>query len=312
MVSLNISMSKINWDSIEITDYINVKDNEIDNLPNGVTISTMCSSCNLNTVINIVNIEKYLELDMNDVLCVKRNIEKIRTLIPDKKKNKRDKLKLLKNTNHFYNQITIIMRIGNGPIIDWETEPKINLKLFKNGSVQMSGCKSVYGINKVLNKLLYKLQMVKAKIEEGKIVEISYVEDITKLNIIKFKIDMINSNYKVNMQIDRPKLFSLLLKKKIKSSYEPCIRACVIIKYTPDINNDEQKEISIFIFQKGNIIITGARRKSHILSAYKYMNDILLTHSDEICKKDEQYEEDIIMNLYNDVLKDVENGLVII
>lgn len=305
-------MNKINWNNVEITDYINVQENEIDNLPNGVSISTMCSSCNLNTIINIVNIEKYLELDMNDVLCVKRNIEKIRTLIPDKKKNKRDKIKMEKNTNHFYNQITIIMRIGNGPITDWETEPKINLKLFKNGSVQMSGCKSVGGINTVLNKLLYKLKMVKAKIEEGKIVEISYVEEINKLNISKFKIDMINSNYKVNMQIDRPKLFSLLIKKKIKSSYEPCIRACVIIKYTPDINNEEQKEISIFIFQKGNIIITGARRKSHILSAYKYMNNILLTHSDEISKKDEKYEEDIIMNLYNDVLKDVENGLITI
>jgi Transcription factor TFIID (or TATA-binding protein, TBP) len=112
------------------------------------------------------------------------------------------------------------------------------------------------------------------------------------------------------MQIDRPKLFNLLIKKKIKSSYEPCIRACVIIKYTPDVDNDEQKEISIFIFQKGNIIITGARRKSHILSAYKYMNSILLTHSDEICKKDEKYEEDIILNLYNDVLKDIDNGLI--
>lgn len=303
-------MNKINWDNIPIVDFINVKENEIDNLPNGVSISTMCSSCNLNTIINILNIEKYLELDTNDVLCVKRNIEKIRTLIPDKKKNKRDKVKAQKSTNHFYNQITIIMRIGNGPINDWETEPKINLKLFKNGSVQMSGCKSVNGINIVLNKLLYKLKMVKAKIEEGKIVEISYVEDLSKINIIKFKIDMINSNYKVNMQIDRPKLFNLLIKKKIKSSYEPCIRACVIIKYTPNVDNDEQKEISVFIFQKGNIIITGARRKSHILSAYKYMNNILLTHSDEICKKDEKYEEDIILNLYNEVLKDIDNGLI--
>ena len=44
---------------------------------------------------------------------------------------------------------------------------------------------------------------------------------------------MINSNSQVNMNIDRDKLYSLLNKKKIKCSYEPCIRACVIIKYTP-------------------------------------------------------------------------------
>ena len=35
-----------------------------------------------------------------------------------------------------------------------------------------------------------------------------------------------------------------------------CIRACVIVKFTPQRNNDEEKEVSIFIFEKGNIIIT--------------------------------------------------------
>ena len=310
--------NKIIWSTIEFKDFINVKDNEIDNLPNGVSISTMCASCKLGTIINIVNIEKYLELNTDDVLCVKMNKERIRTLIPDKKKNKREKKnKILtpvkeEKSNHFYNQITVIIRIGSGPIENWETEPKINLKLFKNGSVQMSGCKSVKNINIVLNKLSHKLKMVKAKIEDGKIIEKNYVESCEKLAVSAFKIDMINSNYKVNMQIDRSKFFSLLLKKKIKSSFEPCIRACVIIKYTPDVDNDELKEISIFVFQKGNIIITGARRRSHILAAYKYINNILVTHSEEISKKDEKDEEDLILDLYNDILKDAESGLITI
>jgi TATA-box binding protein (TBP) (component of TFIID and TFIIIB) len=310
--------SKINWSNLEFKDLINIKDNEIDILPNGVSISTMCASCKLGTIINIVNIEKYLELNTDDVLCVKMNKERIRSLIPEKKKNTRDKknkiIKIVKDEkfNHFYNQITVIIRIGTGLIDNWETEPKINLKLFKNGSIQMSGCKSIKNINIVLNKLVYKLKMVKAKIEDGKIVEKNYVECCEKLKIDHFKIDMINSNYKVNMQIDRAKLFSLLLKKKIKSSFEPCIRACVIVKYIPEIDNDELKEISIFVFQKGNIIITGARRKSHIMAAYKYINNILINHSEEICKKDEKEEEDLILDLYNNILKDVESGLLTI
>jgi len=308
--------NKFNWSHFDFKDLINIKDNKVDCLPNGVSISTMCSSCKLGTIINILNIEKYLELNTDDILCVKMNKERIRTLIPDKKKNKREKkTKIIKiekenTTNHFYNQITVIIRIGNGPINDWETEPKINLKLFKNGSIQMSGCKSVENINIVLNKLLYKIKMIKAKIEDGKIVEKNYIENIEKLKVSNFKIDMINSNYKVNMQIDRSKLFSLLLKKKIKSSFEPCIRACVIIKYIPIVDNDELKEISIFVFQKGNIIITGARKKSHILVAYKYINNILLTHSEEISKIDEKEEENLILDLYNDILKDIENGLI--
>ena len=115
---------------------------------------------------------------------------------------------------------------------------------------------------------------------------------------------MINSNYQVNMQIDRTKLYNLLVKKKVKSSFEPCIRACVIIKYNPVENNEEEKEISVFIFQKGNIIITGARTKNHILSASKYINNILLTHIDEISKKDEKEEEDLILKLHSIVLKE--------
>ena len=309
---------KTNWATFEFKDLINIKDNEINILPNGVSISTMCASSKLGTILNIINIEKYLELNMNDILCVDPKNDKKRTLIPDKKKNKREKkIKIIKHENenklnHFYNQITVIIRIGYGPIEDWDTEPKINLKLFKNGSIQMSGCKLIKNINIVLNKLLHKLQLVKAKIENGKIIEINYVECIEKLKINNFKIDMINSNYKVNMQIDRAKLFSLLLKKKIKSSFEPCIRACVIIKYTPTLDNDELKEITIFVFQKGNIIITGARRKSHIITAYNYINNILLTHSEEINKKYEKDEEELILDLYNDILKDIENGLITI
>jgi TATA-box binding protein (TBP) (component of TFIID and TFIIIB) len=307
-------MTKTNWDEFKFNDFINVKENEIDNLPNGVSISTMCASCKLGTEINILNIEKYLPLNPNDILCVKMNDDKIRTLIPEKKKNKREKknVKPIKKVTHFYNQITVVVRIDSGEISDWENVTKINLKLFKNGSVQMSGCKSLKNINIVLNKLLIKLKEIKARIEDNKIIEKKFVDKADLLCINSFKIDMINSNYKVNMQIDRSKLFSLLLKKKIKASFEPCIRACVIIKQTPEVDNDEQKEISIFVFQKGNIIITGARRKSHILSAYKYINNILVTHSDDISKKDDKDEEDLILDLYDDILKEVDTGLITI
>jgi TATA-box binding protein (TBP) (component of TFIID and TFIIIB) len=168
----------------------------------------------------------------------------------------------------------------------------------------MSGCKSLNYINIVLNKLILKLTQIKAKIEENKIIEIKFIENYKDFGLLNFKVDMINSNYKVNMQIDRLNLYELLLKKKIKSSFEPCIRACVIIKYTPLENNDEEKEVSIFVFQKGNIIITGARTRSHIISACKYINNILLVHYDEINKKDEKEEEDLILKLHDSVLNE--------
>ena len=302
------------WDSLTFIDYINVDSIEIKNLPLGISVSTMCVSGKLNTKLNIPNIEKYLQLNSNDVLTVKMNQERIRTLISIKNKPKRNKKDInQKDTskNHFYNQITVVMRVDHGNCDDLDFARKINLKLFKNGSFQMSGCKTIKGINIVFNKLIYKLKEIKAKkMEDGKINEIKFIDEPDKITVKDFKIDMINSNYQVNMQIDRDKLYNLLLKKKIKSSYEPCIRACVIIKYTPIKENPAQKEVSIFIFQKGNIIITGARSRSQIISAYNYMNDILLTHTDEIIKKDEQEEEDLILDIYKDIIKDINIGII--
>jgi TATA-box binding protein (TBP) (component of TFIID and TFIIIB) len=304
------------WENYKFIDFLNVEKNEIKNLPEGISISTMCSSCKLNTKLDITNIKKYLQLNADDILTVKTNKEEMRTLIAIKNKPKRMKkvepIVVKKDTskNSFYNQITVVVRVDEGEIEDLNDAPRINLKLFKNGSVQMSGCKSLRNINIALNKLIFKLKEVKGKIEDGKIVDKTFIEDPNIITVKDFKIDMINSNYQVAIMIDRDKLYNLLQKKKIKSSYEPCIRACVIIKYIPEKDNTEMKEVSVFVFQKGNIIITGARSQSHIISAYNYINNILLTHKDDIIKKDEKEEEDLIMNIYDDIMKDINMGLI--
>ena len=305
------------WETFEYKDYLDVNTKEIKNLPEGISISTMCASCKFNTKIEIDNIEKYLQLNSDDILTVKKNKERMRTLVPEKSKPKRTKKvdnngKAVKDTskNHFYNQITVVVRVDQGPTTELASVPKVNIKLFKNGSVQMSGCKSVRNINIVLNKLITKLKEVKARFENNTIVEKKFLEEPENITVADFKIDMINSNYQVSIQVDRDKLYNLLQKKKIKSNYEPCIRACVIIKYIPENDNKEMKEVSVFVFQKGNIIITGARSRSHINSAYNYMNEILLTHKDDVIKKDEKEEEDLIMDIYDDIMKDINIGLL--
>jgi len=288
---------------------------EINGLPEGVKVATMCSSCFLGTKLNLTNIEKYLLLNENDILTVKRNKDSIRTLIELKKPSKRNNVSKKKENangagNNFYNSITLIVRVNTGPSKNLNLEPKINVKLFKNGSLQMSGCKNIDNVNTVLNKILMRLKQVKGKIENGEIKEINFIEEQNKLSIYNFKIDMIYCNYRISIQIDREKLHELLKKKKVKCIYEPCSRACVIIKFTPTTDNVDNKEVSIFIFKKGNIIITGARSRAQVIEAYNYINNILITHYDEIIKKTEEEEEELIMNLYKDVMKDVEQGLV--
>ena len=308
----------------KMKELIDITKLEINGLPKGVDVATMCCSCFLGSKLNLDNIEKYMLLNEDDILTVKRNKDSIRTLIELKKPSKRNNLTLKKKDssnviNNFYNSITLIVRVNEGPLKDIvkpvgkekdRSLPKINVKLFKNGSIQMSGCKTINDVNIVLTKILARLKQVKGKIENEKITEITYVDEMDKLGIYNFKIDMIYCNYKISIQIDREKLHELLKKKKIKCMYEPCSRACVIIKYTPTVDNIENKETSIFIFKKGNIIITGARSRSQVIEAYNYINNILITHSDEITKKSEEEEGELLFKLYDDVLKEVEQGLI--
>lgn len=317
MQNIQLSETKNN----EIIQYID-QSKEVNNLPVGVNISTMCATGKIrianqtendNVDIDIDNIEKYLQLNMDDVITIKRSVTNNRTFLTQKIKKKRvqnEPVVKKKTINYFYNQITVVIRITDGPTDDINKEPRINMKLFKNGSIQMSGCKSLSTINIVFNKLikcLTKDQIVQT--DDGNEYNVSFVNN-KNITIKHFKIDMINSNYQINMKIDREVLYVLLKKKSIKCSYEQCIRACVVVKYVPPNYNVDEKQVSIYIFRKGNIIITGARDRDHIISAYNYINNILITHSDEINMVNEDKTEETLLELYNEVMDKVNKGLI--
>ena len=61
--------------------------------------------------------------------------------------------------------------------------------------------------------------------------------------------------------MNRNNLFNILIEKKIPRRYEPGIHECVNIKYNikNGKENGDDHLVSIFVFQSGNIIITGAK-----------------------------------------------------
>merc|ERR1711916_1778 len=85
------SMTKFSWNDYQFLDLINFKEHEVDNLPSGVSISTMCCSAKIGSEINIENIQNYLQLNRNDILTVKLNDSKIRTLLEQKTKKQKKK-----------------------------------------------------------------------------------------------------------------------------------------------------------------------------------------------------------------------------
>lgn len=269
------------------------KEYDLNDLPKGLKISVMCASCKLNVNINTDNIFQYMELDKNYILTIKKSPKEIKTLIPKKKKRKSTlQDKKTKDNRSFYNQITIVMRIGEEEVEDLREEKAINCKLFKNGSVQMSGCKSIEDIKKVLEKLTLTLIKKRGKIVNGMIEEIKFVENkemteykyqnayINEIGIYDFKIDMINSGYNCNLHINREKLYQNLINKNITCRYEPVQHAGLCLKYKAG----NKKDISIFIFEKGKIIITGAKNRNNILNAFEYVTTILKDNSTDIKK----------------------------
>ena len=248
----------------------------LNKLPDDLTISTMTVTCSFDTLFNVQNINNYMELKFGGILYIKYgDVNNIRSLIKVKKKNKKTK----KKSKSFYNQATVIT--------DTENKKRINTKLFKNGSIQMTGCKSLEHCIESLKLLCIELKKVKAVYnkKERKIVRkpfISNPENMCLDRVNNFKIRMINSNFDVGFLVNRQILFDILNKKSIICTYEPCIHACVNVKY----NYNNKDTISIFVFESGSIIITGAKTQDHIAQGYKFITNILFENYGDIVKSD--------------------------
>ena len=162
------------WKKYQFIDYLDIKKNKIKKLPDGVSISTMCANGSLCTKLNLENIKDYLPLDRDDILTVKLNQDNIRTLIVNKK-SKRNTKKKTKKSVPFYNQVTVVVRVFEGESDDLDKEVKLNLKLFQNGTVQISGLRNIEYTNRAINKLIYRLGQVRGRMVDSKIEDIKFV-----------------------------------------------------------------------------------------------------------------------------------------
>lgn len=249
-------------------------------LPDEVAISTMTFCCSLNTKFLCNNIAKYIDISPEDILGVTHGIagdmKTNRSLLP-KKSTSAGKAKRKKNV--FYNQVSIYVNVSS------KKKNPVNVKLFSNGSIQMTGCKTIENALEALTKIFKELKKSKAVInykklviEERPMVENSEILEIK--NLQDFKIAMINSNFKIPFIIDRRKLYNLMLQENYDCLFDPNKHACVNIKFFA--NNE--KIISIFVFEGGSIIITGARNCNQILDGYNFINKYLLSNHKHIVK----------------------------
>ena len=240
----------------------------------------MTLTCLWDTLFHIQNLGRYLDLSLKGIQEVRYKDTKEKRFICRSILQYEYKRKTKKKNRAFFNQITL-------KVYSKGKDKPVNVKLFKNGSIQMTGCKSIedceYALE-VLETELTKSKFIVNRKMDG-IIPKPFVSKPNNIKLEKIKeiiIRMINTNFKVNFKIDRSSLYQILLSKNINCSYEPCMHACVNIKY--QYNEDEV--VSVFVFQSGSIIIAGARTKDHIIKAYKFITKLLFENYNNIIKKD--------------------------
>lgn len=169
-----------------------------------------------------------------------------------------------------------------------ERNKTVNVKLFINGSIQMTGCKHIDNIKKSLEILFEKFKIRKAIINKKlEFEEKPFVDDVTKLNINNvnnFKIQMINTNFNMKFHINRERLHELLKRENFEITFDPIIHACVNIKY-PVKDDKNNKTISIFVFESGSITIAGSNSCNQILETYNFINNFILNNYDKLLTK---------------------------
>jgi TATA-box binding protein (TBP) (component of TFIID and TFIIIB) len=259
-----------------------------------IRISTVVTTCHVGSVINLESLWEQIPIlpywDLNDGILKMAYKGKI------KGTSWKDILqKPEKGGTFFFNQATIVIRREVSPL-QWK---EINIKLFRNGGVQMTGVRSEEMSQDAIEWLLRHLSSCTKPIFE------------TPTNIHKMQIQLVNTDFSIGAKIRRDALYKLLNERyHLSVSYEPSIYQGVKTKYffnekraatcPPGICGCGEKlckgtgdgtklgvckKITISPFQTGQVIITGARTMGQINEAYEFMKEVFQSNAEEILRK---------------------------
>jgi TATA-box binding protein (TBP) (component of TFIID and TFIIIB) len=190
------------------------------------------------------------------------------------------------------------------------------MKLFRNGSLQMTGVKSAEDFTSVMRKLFEAFRRVKAVIKNGTFRPKPFVADAQKMRVYNIKVNLINTNCHTNFEIDRLALHKLLLADNIRSTYQPCMHSAVNTKYyhqhgsarssSSSINEKDVEKVTIFAFESGALIITCGGCIDYIYEARRFIFEKLNEYGHRIVliKTDRILQESKRLNSFLDTLPD--------
>lgn len=274
-------------------------------------ISTITATGSVNTEINLDIFYDSLEICENDtddgVVYAEYGKKKSETVFKGfSKKFLVNKRKVSSTTKRFDNQVTIVYR-KNEKCEAFKS--LLNVKVFKNGNVQITGIKYIEQGSLLVDVITDLLRKVHAE-------QPGVVKSIDTLANVNYNVRLINSDFRIGFPIKREWLYKVFVSQfENDCSFEPCIYPGVKIQYFYNKSNKCKdglchcsktcvvgkgngqedgscKKITIAVFQSGCIIITGAQSHVQINETYDFIKGILHRYRDDIEKKQAVMEEE--------------------
>lgn len=161
--------------------------------------------------------------------------------------------------------------------IDTNATREVHFKLFKNGTIQGAGFKTLNDINYAISHIINKLsEIVYIKVDDH-IKEIKFTQN--NILVSEVEIILINANFSFPFLIRRDIFFNLLLQDGITCFFDSCKHAAIKIHFNV---RDKIKPIKIFVFQSGSVNIFGSKNHKHILGAYIFIKEFVDKHFNAI------------------------------
>lgn len=265
-----------------------------DDSPSKYVVSTITCNATLNTSINLQIFFTNVNIKNDGFIWVEIMDKKeggigrqTRGVYPKKKKINE------KGKQSFDNQVTMYyyFRDNYSP----------NIKLFKNGNIQMTGIKTYEDGVKIVTIIGDEVKRIS---ESG----FEIVADINNIKPDSFIIRMINSDFGLPFKIRRKNLHHLLISNTYNNacSFQPLTYPGVKLQFFWNIMNPQNngvcnctktcygkgkgsgngdcKKVTVSIFDSGKILITGANAFDQVDNAYKYICKVIAENKLELKK----------------------------
>lgn len=252
-------------------------------------VSTMTCNGSVGTHVDIVQFFESVDISENGFVYAEYKVAKHRGVRPKNKKSRKTSTGEQQDTKKcFDNQVTVIYKIGENYYP--------NIKVFRNGNVQMTGIRNHDDGVAIIDAVAMELRRIYDTNSS------TIVQDVTKLHGGEFKVRMINSNFSVPYLVRRKELHRLLISPQYNNncnfqgttypgvklyfywnhdkSYQDGVCTCQEPCFGKGTGQGQGqcKKVTVAVFESGNVLITGANTMQQIDDAYAFITRILTTH----------------------------------